>query len=39
MEEENKSRKKSNILLDDVDTPTNIPYGFSEKKLSKKDEE
>jgi hypothetical protein len=39
MEEENKSRKKSNISLDDIDTPTDIPYGFSEKKLDKKDEE
>jgi hypothetical protein len=26
-------------LLDDIDTPTNIPYGFSEKKPNKKDEE
>ena len=38
MEEENKLRKQGNILFDD-EPSSNIPYGFSEKKVGKKEEE
>ena len=39
MEAENKMRKQGNILFDNIDTPTELPYGFSEKKIDKKEEE
>ena len=38
MEEENKLRKQGNMLFDD-ETPSQTPYGLSEKKLGKKEEE
>ena len=33
MEAENKLRKQGNILLDNPNPPTDIPYGFNETKL------
>ena len=36
MEAENRLRKQGNVLLDTPETPTEIPYGFKETKISKK---
>jgi hypothetical protein len=34
MEAENKLRKNGTVLLEDPETPTDIPFGFSETKLA-----
>jgi len=39
IEEENKLRKQGNKLFDDSDSSSDVPYGFSEKKIGKKEEE
>ena len=38
MEAENKMRKGGNTMFDSPDTETEIPFGFSETKLGKKEE-
>ena len=37
MEAENKMRKGGTLLFDEPEEKTDIPYGFSETKLDKKD--
>jgi hypothetical protein len=35
MEAENKLRKNGTVLLEDPETSTDIPFGFSETKIEK----
>ena len=39
MEAENKMRKGGALLFDEPEEKTDIPYGFNETKLNKKEEE